>query len=199
MVHQSRPFEGTTTHQDDFAFFSGQGRRKPSTVAKGSSGIFDTHEPFQGSTTNKHDFKNWNVAPAGIMKPKQDLSTISDDRMFQTENSSQFGYKPQARRASCAPVQKVVGTEVFEGISTQRADFVKHNAKPAKSIARMRKFRPREEDRMFTTEARENFQQYDIEFCPAVQMKKSYNTRKTAPGHVYVEPLHNGTYRPAQF
>lgn len=184
-VHQHRPFEGTTTNQADFKYWGNAAPRQPAEAARRNNGVLNNDLPFQGVTTNQHDFRRWNAKPAQLTTQTKGRPVyVQDDRSFATEVSAQFDQKNYRPRKSCAPNQNATVSLPFEGVTTQQADFVKQNAAPARSTQHKRVYRPRREDREFTTEARGQFVEKEFDVCPA---KSLYRTTKDRNGHVLVD------------
>jgi hypothetical protein len=120
--------------------------------------MFANNLPFEFTTTAKHDYRKWNAAPAKSVKDTDQRPTyVEDRRNFATEASAQFQYTPVRQRPSCAPELTQAQYQPFEGVTTNRADFVGHNQPVQQSFARTRIYRPRQEDRHFVTEARGQF------------------------------------------
>jgi hypothetical protein len=163
-VHQQQPFIGTSTCQDDFKYW-GNAQRKPSQLARGNNGIFDSNLPFNATSTAKSDFLSWRgAAPA---KPAREVASrrdiVPDDRSFVTEASLQYDFKQSRPRPSLAPkVNAAASAEPFIATTTAQEDFRMYNAAPARSYQRQRTWRPRREDRSFTTEARGQFYEKDV-------------------------------------
>lgn len=193
-VHQPRPFEGNTTHQEDYRNWRGAVPRKPAEAARRNNGVFNNNLPFDGVTTNQYDFRRWNSAPAKLAKQANTRPIyVPDNRDFQTEGSAQFDRKNARPRQSCAPAQNANPSLPFEGRTTQQADFIKYrNAKAARSTQLRRTFKPRREDREFSTEARGQFVEKEFDTCPATPL---YTKRKSSNGHVTVEQIPDGTWR----
>jgi len=182
-VHKPRPFIGSTTNQDDFAYKGTPQRRQPTILKDNNLGNRGLR--FEGTTTNQHDFPKWdNIKQREIMKPGGNASTIPDDRNFQSESSSQYDNKGRSVRRSRAPQRNAPARVPFEGQTTNQSDFKFWNARPTESFQRQLKYRPRAEDRDFVTEGRSEFTDKKGEYCPAVHVAV---TSKPANGHVLVE------------
>jgi hypothetical protein len=192
-VYQSIPFSGTTTHQDDYAFYKNHKPREASQLARGNNGIFDANLPFSGMTTNNSDYQNWKSKPAQSMRKTREVVISEDDRDFQTEASKQFRFSNARPRQSCRPSVKNIANQPFTGETTHQADY-RRVGQPvaAKAFKRDRKYRPRAEERSFETETRAHFITYEPHRCPAEGIDV---TRKREHGHVFVEQMPNGTWR----
>lgn len=188
-VHQPRPFVGNTTHQEDFCYWGNAAPRQPSEGARRNNNVFGNNLPFDGKTTNQTDFRRWNAAPAKLAKEMNTRPVyVEDNRSFQTEVSSQFDFKDHKPRKSCEPARNTTENLPFDGQTTQNADYIRHNAAPARSTQRRRVYRPRSEDREFSTEARGQFVEKEFDVCPA---KPLYKPTKEVNGHVIVEQDRN--------
>lgn len=195
-MHKPLRFEGTTTNQEDYKYYGNPKRRVPSETARGNNDVFTSNLPFDATTTAKHDYRRWDAAPAKPCNVIPKPTFTADSRNFQTEASSQYDYKRQRPRASCAPELSATASLPFEGRTLHQTDFPRHKGvSPARSFQRTRQWRPRGEDRFFDTEARAQYTEKDLDVCPAKPLSK---TRKDYNGHVLVEPTMDGGYRLSQ-
>lgn len=184
-VHTHRPFNGTTTNQEDFKYWGRGEATQPSQTARGNNNVFAGGLPFEATTTAKHDFRAWDAKPAQLTRQNKTAQYAPDSRNFQTENSAQFEYKPMKPRASCAPDLTAARSLPFDGQTTNQADYQRYNAKPARAYGGSRRYAPRQETRDWQTEARGQFVEKPFDHCPAT----TFNTKtKQHNGHVLVEP-----------
>lgn len=171
-IHKPRPFEATTTNQEDFKYWGAPERRnlvKLKDNGLGSGGI-----PFEGITTNQHDFRKWNSKPAqAVLKQDSRAFMVPDDRDFETEFAGQFVPKAGATRRSRAPNGQKTVSLPFEGVTTAQADFKEWPLRPQRfsNPAQNHTYKPRKDDREFLTEARSEYTQKPIDFLPAVTTK----------------------------
>jgi hypothetical protein len=183
-VHKPRPFVGSTTNQEDFAYKGVPERRKP--VLLKDNNLGNRGLRFEGTTTNQHDFPKWdNIKARPIMKPDGRANVVPDDRDFSSESHSHFNNKGHAVRRSRAPVHNQSANVPFEGITTNQADFKFWNSRPTESFQRQMQYRPRPEDRDFKTEGRDEYTNKKRDYCPSVHVAV---TSKPNNGHVLVEP-----------
>lgn len=172
-----RPFEGRTTNQDDFGYKGVQQRRKPCIL--GDNGLGGNSTPFCGDTTQKNDYRAWQVNRAPLaVGPARGIGAGPDDRNFETENARAFTGASYAPRQSRAPQQNRSAPIPFEGVTTNQADFLKWNSRPASLVDRASRYRPRKDDRNFVTEARQEF--IEKPFDPNNKSVKQYDP--CAPG-----------------
>jgi len=169
---EPRPFLGTTTHQDDFKFMGMPKRREPSTLARTDNGISEKNLPFEGVTTNQHDFRKWNARPPKIMTKQHNRDNQPDERDFGTEFSQQFGHKVVAPRKSRAPQEKRPRPLPFTGTTTNRDNYKRWGViEPAESVMPTRSYRPRADDRDFISEARGEYTEKPFDIRPPVGNK----------------------------
>lgn len=155
-VHQYRPFDGRTTNQDDFGYKGMPQRRAP--IILGDNGLGGNDAPFCSETTQKSDFRMWNAgAPPAAIRPARSIAGADDDRTFETENARSFTGNAYPPRQSRAPQQLRSEQLPFEGVTTNQADYLKWNSRPASLVDRANKYRPREDDRSFQTEAKAEY------------------------------------------
>lgn len=156
-VHQYRPFEARTTNMDDFGYKGMPQTRKP--IILGDNGLGGNDAPFLGETTQKQDFRHWQSSrPPAAVRPARSIAGDDDDRTFETENARSFTGAAYPPRQSRAPLQARAEILPFDGISTNQADYLKwKGAKPATLVDRANRYRPREDDRTFTTEAKAEY------------------------------------------
>lgn len=190
-VHKPRPFVSGTTQQEDYKYWGSTAPRKPSETAARCNGVFVDNLPFSGTTTAKEDYRSWNAPPAKLAKEANIRPMyVPDNRNFSTEATAQFDYKPQpADTQYFGPVQTAPlphSALPFEGQTTNQADFVGHKTRPARSYQQQRRYRPRKEDRHFTTEARGQFIEKDFDPTRKVIGKGTLQRP--------VAPLPDGTY-----
>lgn len=156
-VHQYRPFDARTTNQDDFGYKGMPQRRAP--VILGDNGLGTGNAPFQGETTQKSDFRLWNgnLRPPAAIRPARSVAGEDDDRTFETEQARSYTGASYPPRQSRAPQQ--IRTEVlpFQGTTTNQMDFQKWNSRPATLVDRKNKYRPRDDDRSWLTEAKSEY------------------------------------------
>lgn len=176
-VQAYRPFEGRTTNQDDYGYKGVQARRKPCIL--GDNGLTNSDSVFSGETTQKSDFRAWQVKRAPLASgPSRGIGNGPDDRNFETENARAYTGASYAPRQSRAPIQSKVDAIPFEGVTTNQADYLKWNSKPATLVDRASRYRPRRDDRNFVTEARQEF--IEKPFDPNNKSVKQYDP--CAPG-----------------
>lgn len=184
-IHRPRPFEGTTTNQEDFAY-RGMPERRKLAVLK-DNGLGGQGLPFEGVTTNQHDFRKWNSRPAEpTIKQNSRAFIVPDDRNFESEFGAQFVPKAGGQRRSRAPANRQTQSLPFQGETTNQADFQEWNSRPARSFGQTSTYRPRVDDRDFLTEGRSEYTQKPFDHCPAIEVGVS---SKPHNGHVLVEKL----------
>lgn len=186
-VHSHRPFNGTTTNQEDYKYWGRGEGTQPSQTARGNNGVFNHGLPFDATTTAKHDFRKWDAKPAQLARQNQSAQYAPDNRNFQTEQSAQFEYKRMKPRGSCAPDLTATRSLPFEGTTTHQEDFQRSGGKPARSYGGVRRYAPRSDTRNWVTEARGQFTEKEFDVCPA----HGFSTKtKDFNGHVTVEQDH---------
>jgi len=182
-VHKPRRFTGTTTNQADFCYKGVPERRQLVRLADNDLGAAGL--PFEGITTNQHDFRKWQSNPAQpALKPDGRANILPDDRDFQSEFNSQFVPKGGAKRRSRAPQERTQASIPFEGTTTNQSDFKYWNSRPAVSYQRTTGYHNRPDDRNFLTEGRAEYTEKPFDHCPAVEVAVK---SKPANGHVMVE------------
>lgn len=171
-VLEPRPFQGTTTHQDDFKFMGMPKRREPSQLARTDNGIIEKNLPFEGYTTHQHDFRKWNSRPPQRAMKVHQRDSQPDERDFGTEFSSQFGHKKVAPRKSRAPQEKRPRPLPFQGSTTNQDSYKRWGyIQPAESVFKTRSYRPRPEDRDFLTEAHGEYTEKPFDVRAPVSQK----------------------------
>lgn len=184
-MHKPRPFNGTTTNQEDYRYHGPVDRRSLAIIQ--DNGLGSRGLPFEGVTTNQHDFRKWNAMPAQpSIKPDGRANILPDDRDFQSEFSSQFIPKAGAQRRSRAPNERMTKSLPFEAVTTNQADFQHWNSRPAASYMKAHGYRRRPDDRDFLTEGRAEYTEKPFDYCPAVDVAVS---SKPDNGHVFVERM----------
>jgi hypothetical protein len=183
-LHKPRPFEGTTTNQDDFRYMGVPKRREIIRLkdnAIGNSGL-----KFEGTTTSQHDYRLWAAQPTrAAIKPSNEAKITHDDRDFTSEFQSQFvDMKGKTRRSRKPDAGANRENIKFEGTTTNQSDFQDWHSRPAVSAQPHTQYRARAEDRDFKTEVRMEFTEKKRDFCEALQVAV---TSKPNNGHVLVE------------
>ena len=123
----------------DFATSSGVSYNAKGYVARQPAIPFTSHvfenEPFQGESSMKSDFKQWNVRPSESFKPKfNPADQLKDDRQWGTEKQDNFNNKGSAGviRRTAPPSQVLESAPFGDQKSVTKSDFRGHgNAKPA--------------------------------------------------------------------
>lgn len=159
----NRPFEGNSTNRADYVWHGNVERRQPSDTAS-KDHVVREQLPFDGTTTNQHDYRAWNSRPPALADKREKLyAGLPDDRSFETENSKQYSPKSTARRALRAPPARKHESLPFDGTTTHQSDFIGYNVRPAESYASQRKYRPRPDDRDFVSEKAGEYTKKPIE------------------------------------
>lgn len=151
----------------------------------GDNGLGMPGLAFDGTTTNKHDFRHWEGAKPSeqAIRSHGRATTVPDDRDWNTEVSSQFVPKGGAKRSSRAPPERRNQSLPFAGVTTNQADFRQWDIKPVQSFHRTQGWKPRPDNRDFSTEGRAEYTKKQFDVCPAVDVAVS---SKPINGHVLV-------------
>lgn len=109
--------------------------------------------PFDAVPTYKADFTGQVSPPAELYRPPVSQPNGRDARDFATENSENFGNKGFQARPSMKPAEAARESAPFEAVSSYRADFQQHNARPAASYVPSARNMVTQEDRDFRPES----------------------------------------------
>ena len=85
---------------------------------------YRSNAPFDDATTNKTDFKRWEVQPIQTHKPDE-YRAKPGEMDLHTMYNSEFTPKPLAKVASIRPVERRTMDAKFEGSTTYGGDFRK--------------------------------------------------------------------------
>lgn len=90
---------------------------------------------FEGESVATADYKDWQSAPAEILRPKYVNVQKKDDRDFLSEHERRFGaYNYQAPPRTMRPENKPVASGNFDSSTTNKSAFDWKNGKPATPI-----------------------------------------------------------------
>lgn len=195
--HNAR-FEGTTTHQEDYAHPGAAApRRALNRSALMDTGVLNSSAPFDDTTTHKSDFPAHPIRPRSARAPLDGgLEFGGDSRDFHTENRANFvPHAFQPRRSG--PVETLRPSLPFHGASTAATDYTAFpGARPAVPKFRSGEWEASPDERDFHSEFRASFTPKSVAPCPAIPVATS---SKPLSGHVKVErdPMTN-TFRRTQ-
>jgi hypothetical protein len=88
-------------------------------------------QPFDGHTSNREDFKNWEGAkPATPFKAKNELTASPENRDFRSESSLHYVSHPYSKSAAFVPAQGVANTAKFDAQSSHSSDYQSYTFAP---------------------------------------------------------------------
>lgn len=129
--------DSLTTHKKDFT--PKEGSRTVS--MKPNQQGYSSNARFEDSTTNKTDFKRWEVKPIQTHKPEEYRAKTGDMDMH-TMYNSEFTPKPLAKVNAIKPVERRMVDAKFEANTTYGGDFRKWNGERTQAIRAQSGYEP---------------------------------------------------------
>lgn len=112
--------DSLTTHKKDFTAKAGDRTRSMKPDNQG----YRSDARFEDSTTNKSDYKRWEVQPIQTHKPDE-YRAKTGDMDLHTMYNSEFTPKPMAKVTAVRPVERPSINAKFEGNTTYGGDYRK--------------------------------------------------------------------------
>jgi len=131
--------------------------------------------PFDGTTTNKADYRNWEGAkPASPYKAKNEIERGPEDRDFRSEAATRYVQHPYSKADAFVPKQRAANPAPFEGTTTAQKDYQAWKADPAQPFRPVNNQQAVPETRDFKSETRMQYGLKNASPAQSAAPKRSY-------------------------